>query len=221
MKISPRLASLLIIPLYRLWCSTLRYTESGRERVDAKDEARELMVYALWHNEVFPVMYLRRQLRVVAIVSRSNDGEYLARLLQALGIRTARGSSSRGGAAAMLEAARQMQEEQYNAFVTIDGPRGPRHEPKNGAIFLAHHAGAQIVPMRSFVKKAKIFRSWDRFRLPLPFCRVHVAFGEPYSLPPAQELTDEYLLQARQELKNRLDAMHPSHYLNEEGFLDD
>ena len=220
MKISPRVASLLINPLYRLWCGTLRYTESGRERVDAMNKARELMVFCMWHNEIFAPMYIRRDLRIVSIVSRSKDGEYLARLLNVLGIRTARGSSSRGGAAAMRDAARQMQAEQFNACVTIDGPRGPRHEPKNGVIFLAHHAGATLVPMRTFMKKAKFFNSWDRFQLPLPFSRVHVAFGEPYTIPADAELTDEFLQQTRQDLKNRLDTMHPSLYLKEEGFLD-
>lgn len=208
MKIPPWLIAPLVHGLYRLWCGTLRITESGRVTVDALSAARKPMMFCLWHGELFPVMYARRTLRIVTLVSRSRDGEYLARLLQALGILPARGSSSRGGTAALLQAARLIREEKYNGCLTIDGPRGPRHVAKDGAIFLAFHTPAPIVPMRVFMQKAKEFRSWDRFQLPLPFSRVHIAFGEPYHLS-ATELSPEELERERLELQNRLETLRP------------
>ena len=208
MKIPPWLVAPLIHGLYRLWCGTLRITVSGRGPVDALSAARKPMVFCIWHDELFPLMHVRGDLRIVTLVSRSKDGEYLARLLQALGLLTARGSSSRGGVSALLQAARLMREEQYNGCLTVDGPRGPRHVAKDGAVFLAFHTPAPIVPMRASMKKAKVFRSWDRFQLPLPFSRVYVVFGDPYHIS-ATELSPEELERERLELQNRLETLNP------------
>lgn len=208
MKIPPWLVAPLIHGLYRLWCGTLRITESGRIPVEALTTAGKPVMFCLWHDELFPLMHVRRDWRIVTLVSRSRDGEYLARLLQALGLITARGSSSRGGTSALLQAARLMREEKYNGCITVDGPRGPRHVAKDGAVFLAFHIPAPIVPIRVFMKKAKVFRSWDRFQLPLPFSRVHVAFGEPYQVS-ATDFSPEELERERLELQKRLETLSP------------
>ena len=212
MKVPPWLIAPLVYPLYRLWCSTLRMTEVGREPIDALEAAQKPMMCSLWHDEVFPIMYVRRTLRIVTVVSQSNDGEYLARLLQALGIITARGSSSRGGLSALLQAARLMREQNYNGCITVDGPRGPRHKVKDGAIFLAFRTPAYVVPMRVFMERAKVFRSWDKFQLPLPFSRVHIIWGEPYLVTAAAKLTEDEIARECRELETRLDALadHPS-----------
>ena len=214
MKIPPWLVAPLMHGLYRLWCGSLRIREHGRAPLDALEAEGKPTVLCLWHDELFSLMHVRRKLRIVTLVSRSRDGEYLARLLQALGLLTARGSSSRGGASALLQAARLMREERYNRCLTVDGPRGPRHVAKDGAVFLAFHTPAPIVPIRLFMQKAKVFRSWDRFQLPLPFSRVDIVFGEPYMVR-ATELTPDELERERLELQTRLESLHPLMYQKE------
>jgi lysophospholipid acyltransferase (LPLAT)-like uncharacterized protein len=205
-KISPAALAPGVHLLYRIWCSTLRIAEQGREAPDALEAAGKPMVIALWHDEFFPLMHIRRAMKVVAIVSPSHDGEYLARLLEALGVRTARGSSSREGVKALLRVARLMCDERCNACVTVDGPRGPRHVVKDGAIFLAVRAAAPIVPLRIFPDRAKTFHSWDRFQLPLPFSRVRVRWGTPY-LPEAGGIDDLSLARERRRLQTAMDAV--------------
>ena len=122
MTFSRRILSFFIYRFYILWCSSLRFTESGREAVDVLSAAETPMMFCLWHDEVFPLVYVRRTLRVGTVVSRSKDGEYLDILFKALGLKTARGSSSRGGLAALLRLARLMREEKYNGCITVDGP---------------------------------------------------------------------------------------------------
>lgn len=208
MRIPPGLIAPIVTVVYRLWCATLRIRETGRELTNALDAAGKPCMMALWHDELFALMHVRRKLRIVTIVSQSNDGEYLARLLQALGLKTARGSSSRGGLKALLQAARFMRQENYHGCITVDGPRGPRHVAKPGAIILAFRTPAHVVPIRLFLHKAKKFRSWDRFQLPLPFSRVDIVWGEPYLLT-ATELTNTELERERLELERRLQALRP------------
>jgi lysophospholipid acyltransferase (LPLAT)-like uncharacterized protein len=209
MKLPVKIVSPLLISLYRFWCSTLRICESGRKAVDELEAAGRPMMFSLWHDELFALMHVRESLRIVTVVSQSRDGEYLARLLQGLGLKTVRGSSTRGGIGALLRAARFMRTERYNGCITVDGPRGPRHVVKQGAIVLAFRVPAHIVPVRIFYERAKVFSSWDRFQLPLPFSRVHIVFGAPY-LPDATDLTKSELERERFTLENALHALRPS-----------
>lgn len=207
MKLPPSIICPPLLGLYRLWCRTLRYTEAGRETVDALWQTRNPMVFALWHDELFPLMHMKRDLEIVTVVSQSNDGEYLARVLQGLGLRTARGSSSRGGVKALLQAARMMRKEGLCGCVTVDGPRGPRHRAKEGALFLAHRANAHVVPVRIFMERVKVFeRAWDKFQLPLPGSRVHVVYGEPYLIGDAP-LEGDLLSTERTKLEALLERL--------------
>lgn len=208
MKISPGLVTPLLKILYRLWCASLRITETGRERIDGLQAEGKAMMFPIWHDEIFGIIAVKRQLRIVTIVSQSQDGEYLSRQLQAVGIRTARGSSSRGAISALLQAARIMREEQHNGCISVDGPRGPRHVVKQGAVVLAFRTPAVIVPLRGFYKCAKVFNSWDRFQLPLPFSRVHIHFDEPYALTMT-DLTEDEVERERLEMERRLKAVNP------------
>ena len=208
MKVSPGFLAPIIFFFYRLWCSTLRITESGREPVNALESAGRTMMFPNWHDEVFPLMPVRRTLRIVTVVSQSADGEYMARLLEALGITTVRGSSSKGGIKALLKASSLMRREGYNGCLTVDGPRGPRHIAKPGAVILAFRAAATVVPIRIFMKNSKRFHSWDRFQLPWPFSRVHIAWGEPYAMEVA-DLSEPSVAQECATLELRLKSIQP------------
>ena len=180
---SRKLMSALALPvywIYRLWCRTIRYTEINRAAIENTTNSGNPVVLCLWHDELFPLIYLKRQLNIIALVSQSDDGDLLAGVLERIGLETARGSSSRGGLKALHNAARRMREANLCGCVTVDGPRGPRHEAKPGVVFLAHRANAPIVPIRLFMERRKLFGSWDKFQLPLPFSRVIMVCGDAY-----------------------------------------
>ncbi len=208
MSISPVIVGPFIGSVYSLWCRTLRYTEVNREACVPLVREQIPLVFALWHDELFAVPYKRDGWPIFTIVSRSRDGEFLARVLASQGLGTVRGSSSRGGLAALLRAAKLMQEERRHACITVDGPRGPRHVVKDGAIFLAHRVSSYIVPVRVYYSKAKVFRSWDRFQLPWPFSRVHMQYGDPYRVAEG-ELTPEVLKKERRALEEKFAALTP------------
>lgn len=203
MKIPPGLICPPLNLLYKLWMATLRKRVSGRERVDELIKQGESLLMGGWHDEIFPMLTLRRDWPMAAIVSRSRDGEYLARVLHGLGFKTVRGSSSRGGVAALIQAAAALKKERLSTFVALDGPRGPRHEAKDGIFWLAHHAGAPIVPVRAFCQNAWRAKSWDRFQMPKPFSRTLVVFGEPYRYE-APDLGEASLAQERARLLEKL-----------------
>ena len=61
---------------------------------------------------------------------------------------------------------------------TPDGPRGPRYTVQPGMALVACRSGLPVVPVGVGMSRKKVFASWDRFQLPLPFGRIHIHFGE-------------------------------------------
>jgi lysophospholipid acyltransferase (LPLAT)-like uncharacterized protein len=117
--------------------------------------------------------------KAAVLTSRSKDGEIMARYVEALGIRPIRGSSSRGAAASALELMRVLHDG-YHIALTIDGPRGPFKQVKDGAIEIARRHGVPLIPVAARASREISFkRSWDRFRVPLPGSHVVVHYGAP------------------------------------------
>jgi lysophospholipid acyltransferase (LPLAT)-like uncharacterized protein len=155
-------------------------------------------VLAFWHGHMLCALRLAhvyRQVRATAMVSRSQDGEFISQVSQHFGVHPTRGSTSRGGGRALLQMVRRVQEG-YIACVTPDGPRGPRYRVQPGVITVAQKTGALILPLAYDAEWKKVFQSWDRFVVPLPFSRIAVVCGEPIRVP-AHATPD--MLQAKQQ----------------------
>jgi lysophospholipid acyltransferase (LPLAT)-like uncharacterized protein len=145
-------------------------------------QARTPVIYAVWHARILllPLLYGRLRARVLA--SRSRDGELVARYVARFGLEAVRGSSSRGGAAALRLLAGSL-EEGRDVVVVPDGPRGPAEAVKPGVVALARVSGAAIVPLALGASSEWRLASWDRFRIPRPFARCVARFGEPIFVP--------------------------------------
>jgi lysophospholipid acyltransferase (LPLAT)-like uncharacterized protein len=144
--------------------------------------ARAPVIYAVWHGRILllPRLYGRRGSHVLA--SRSRDGELVARWMTRFGLVPVRGSSTRGGGEALRQLARALREG-GEVVVVPDGPTGPREVLKSGVIALARLSGAPIVPTAVGASREWRLRSWDEFRIPKPFARCVVRFGEPIRVP--------------------------------------
>jgi len=167
----------------RLWHLTLRVRRVNVDVFMDPGLRAQRPVVILWHDEIFPLIPFHEGESMACVVSQSRDGELLAEVLRRFGFLTVRGSSSRGGMRALVAAKRVMDEKGVGIIFTVDGPRGPRHKVKPGAIFLASHAGSPIVPVRAVMGRAKIFhRAWDKFQLPWPFSTCTIIYGTPMHL---------------------------------------
>jgi len=170
-------------------------------------QARAPVIYAVWHGQILllPLLYGRRAVCVLA--SRSRDGELVTRYVGRFGIETVRGSSSRGGAAALRHLARWL-EQGREVVVVPDGPRGPAEVVKPGIVGLARLSGAAIVPVAVGASSEWRLGSWDGFRIPRPFARCVARFGEPIHVPRVVDRRAEET--ARAEVEAALRALSSS-----------
>ena len=169
------------------------------------------LLFALWHGDYFPVFSYARNSGACVVVSRSPDGEILARLLNRRGLRVVRGSNTRGATRAMIDLARAVNEG-HDAAIAVDGPKGPAEEAKPGIVLLAKVTGCPIVPLGAGISRCKRFASWDRFRLPMPFSRTVIAVGEAIQVPP--DASTELIEKTRRQVEQALgDLRHRAHDL--------
>ena len=176
--VGPRLAWLYL----HLVGKTQRLEVDGGDYLSEAARGDGPFILALWHSRLLYPVYPYRGTQLGALVSPSRDGEYIARTMERFGLVPLRGSSARGAAMGLLRLARHLSAGHCVA-VTPDGPRGPREQVQLGVIELAKLTGVPIIPISYSPARRLTLNSWDRFIVPLPFCRAAVVYGEPISVP--------------------------------------
>ena len=175
LAIVPRLAALLI----RLLGATLRYQDRFEPATFPRlpgDQIPGPTVYAFWHRSLLVCAHRFRHRNITILISRSFDGELIARTVERLGFHAIRGSSSRGGPTALKQMAEAYRQGHICAL-TVDGPRGPAMIAQPGAVQLAQLTDAPwIGAFYALPDRAWTLSTWDRFLIPKPFSRVVLAW---------------------------------------------
>jgi hypothetical protein len=203
-----RFSLAIVPPLYvgiaRLWFATCRLTVRDAQYLD-QAMAQGAIIVPFWHYSILYVLYHLRQYPGVALVSASRDGEFIARIAQRLDFATVRGSSHRQGVQALKGLLRAMKEGRHVGLVA-DGSQGPARRAQPGSVFLASKTGAPLLPIAWAADRCKIFGSWDRTVLPLPFCRIIMRWGRPMHVP--KNLDDEGIEQYRLLLEEKMNELY-------------
>ncbi len=147
-------------------------------------------IYAFWHAHMLLPCYVGRNHNVKVLISQHRDGEYIAQVVQRLGYGVARGSTTRGGAKALLRMIKKIKEESISLAITPDGPKGPRFVAQSGAILLGQKTQYPIIPVMIYLAKYWEVPSWDRFCIPKPFSKARIFYGDPIVVPPILEKSE-------------------------------
>jgi lysophospholipid acyltransferase (LPLAT)-like uncharacterized protein len=177
-------------PLIRGLGATYQWRVDGFPHYEAIVASGKQPIFAFWHGRILPATLFWKDKGIVVITSQNFDGEWIARIIRRFGFGTARGSTSRGGARALVQLRRDLSEGKPAAF-TIDGPRGPAQVAQAGAVFLAGATGHPILPFHIEANRFWTMGSWDRTQVPKPFSRVAVAIGEPIVVADTSEASVE------------------------------
>ena len=193
----------LAAPAIGALCRTLTWHVEGAERYDAIVASGRQPILACWHSRILPGLYYFRDRGIVALASQNFDGEWIARILARYGYGLARGSTSRGGAKALVQLKRELAEGHPVVF-TVDGPRGPARVAQSGAAWLAGATGQPILPFHLEADRAWTMSSWDRAQIPKPFTRVAVTLGDAIDVT---RLEDEAIEGGRVKIERALEDL--------------
>ena len=164
-------------PVVRALTSTWTWKVSGAEHVDTITKSGHHPILALWHGRILAATPYFANRGIVAMASENFDGEWIARLLDRFGYGAARGSTSRGGPAALRQLVRDVKA--HGVAFTVDGPRGPAEVAQPGAVWLAKATGQPLLPFHSEAASSWTLNSWDQTQIPKPFTTVAMAIGTP------------------------------------------
>jgi hypothetical protein len=200
-----RFSAWLSAGLIRGLGATLRLTIEDHAGMINRTE-RDPFIVAFWHNRTaFMALFQERYCGgrgAVTLISRSRDGQFIADVAAYFGIKAARGSSSRYGAAAALSAVRAAGDRKVDIAITPDGPRGPRYQIQPGLLRLAQVTGRPIVAITYRLGWKYELPSWDRFQIALPFSSCHLIIQAPIFVP--QDATEDELEKIADRVKEAL-----------------
>ena len=192
------------------WATCRVHRVIGLEQARAAvGEARSL-IPVFWHQHMLfgvrALLDLRPAgLKVGFLISPSVDGTAPSMLVERIGGHVVRGSSTHTGARALRDYYETIVRQEISLAISPDGPRGPLHVFKPGAVMLSQITGKPILPVSIAASRSFTFPTWDRFKLPMPFSRIVIAYGEPVRM--ARGLDADSLARMQEEMAARLIAL--------------
>lgn len=162
------------------------------------------VIFSCVHQDIvdcynaMPRLFPERQL--AAMVSYSRDGNLAAMVLQGLGYRIVRGSSSRGGGEALLMMRSTLMEGGSIVFAS-DGPKAPLGDIKPGPVHLAARSNAPLLPVRAWgLNRFRFRKSWAKACFSIPFLPIVVCVGDPIEVPDRVGDTRPYQVKIASEI---------------------
>ncbi|MBU3916770.1 lysophospholipid acyltransferase family protein [bacterium] len=198
---------LFLVPRIIKWLVTIIGFTCGKkwiglEHLKELEKNNQNWIYSSWHNNItFNALLLKNQ-NLVSMVSSSTDGKIAASVLELMGNKTIRGSSSRGGAKVLFSMIKEIRSGR-NGAITPDGPRGPRYKLQGGIISISQKSNAPLVPFHVESTNLWVFeKSWDKHKFPKPFSTIVVSIGKPFWVP--SKIQKEKLEEIRKEFENAM-----------------
>ncbi len=188
--------------------------------VEEYEASGKPIIYVLWHGRIFPMGFStpKRGRKIYTVISRHGDGQLISYVIRMMGIKGIRGSTDRKvgehkkgfpskdrGGTYVIRRSIALLEEGAAVIITPDGPRGPRFVYKANSVKIASEAKAAIVPVSFSASSAKIFNSWDKFLLPMPFSTIKIKSGNLKLIP--QNVSDEEVEKYGKELQDELNNL--------------
>ncbi|MHB1685981.1 MAG: lysophospholipid acyltransferase family protein [Ignavibacteriaceae bacterium] len=159
-------------------CKSLKFNYTNKKIIEDLNRQKQNFVLAFWHGSMLLPWYLFRDKNFAALTSQSKDGDLLARILKQWNYNVVRGSSSQGGSVA-LEILIDFAKNNCSIAITPDGPKGPLHQFKAGAVITAKKSGLPLVLVAAGIRRKRILKSWDKFEVPKLFSGVNILFSDP------------------------------------------
>ena len=201
LKRTSRFLALILVPLIGSLFIRLISLTNKKEFHAPESLGDEPFIMACWHGELLMIPYAytryKKNPHVKLLISEHFDGNLIAKTLNYFGFETIRGSSTRGGAKALIQSIKELKNG-YDLGITPDGPKGPRHEVSDGIVVMAQKAKVKITLVEIKPSAYWQLNSWDKFVIPKPFGTIR------YYISDLIDVSDKEFEEARILLKEGL-----------------
>ncbi len=169
--------------LLRLQCATWRTSLIGLQQLDDRMALNLPTLGVFWHGNYVPLFALLRGRGAVVFSSRSRRGDVIAEICRRFGHRCVQIADHDGDHA--LDIMRRSLAQERLGAIAVDGPLGPYHAVKRGAIQLASELGFALLPISVAARRPRVVEArWDRMEIPRLFDSVVLGVAEPLAIPP-------------------------------------
>lgn len=206
-----RLVGFIWAVVLRAFCATWKKRYQGFEPIDEARRQRKKMMLCFWHGKYLSIFALCRWLWIqergetaCVFTSRSARGQVISEICRHFGLDCIQIPDR--GRKLSYQLMRDALATHTAGVIAVDGPLGPYHQVKQGAIRLASELGYYLVPASVSVKRKKVSEDrWDRMEFPLPFTPIGLAMGEPIEVPP--DLDKANMRELIQDLHDNLELL--------------
>ncbi|MBN1300936.1 MAG: lysophospholipid acyltransferase family protein [Melioribacteraceae bacterium] len=165
-------------PVISVLCKSLKIEYKNYTQVESLMNSGQNFIIAFWHGKMLLPWYIFRDRSYTALISRSKDGNLLANLLHSWNYRLIRGSS-RDGSKEAFNKSSEAAAEGNTLLITPDGPTGPPHKMKAGAVIISQRNNIPIILLGIGYSEYYSLKSWDKFMIPKPFSKAVCVFSDP------------------------------------------
>jgi hypothetical protein len=162
----------------------------GEENITNLIEKKRSFILVTWHGKVLSVFKYFANKNYIGLASKSKDGSLIVDVGIKMGYRFVRGSSGKGGSEAYRDMVTLLKKPSVQLIITPDGPTGPEHIPKAGAVRLARESGVPIIPVIGHVAKSWKIQNWHTFYVSKPFSKTKLVIGSPLYFNKEQSIDD-------------------------------
>ena len=167
-----------------------RWNVVGEENIKRLVDKKRSFIIVTWHGKVLSVFKYFANKNYVGLASKSKDGSLIVDVGIKMGYKFIRGSSGKGGSEAYKNMVKLLKGPSTQIIITPDGPTGPEHVPKAGAVRLAIESGVPIIPVIGHVSKSWKFKNWHTFYISKPFSKTKMVIGDPLYFNKEQSIDD-------------------------------
>lgn len=168
--------------LSRIFCGYLKLLE---KTVRLEIRSRELFtgnqVVGFWHEDSFTMNLLLKKFtaenqRISVLITGDPRGQYIGEVVEQSGGKAVRLDYSKSPVDVMKRLLCCLKQ-QESVAVAMDGPLGPRREPKKLVYLLQKHSRTKLIGVEIvYSHKIALKKRWDHYRIPLPFTQITIIF---------------------------------------------
>jgi len=167
----------------RILTATWREHHEGLHLLDELLENKRPHIMTFWHRKFVTLFPLLQGRPVCVATAASPPGDIIADMCDRFGYLSVQIPDH--GRDHSLNLMGKAFAHADQASMAVDGPHGPYHAVKQGAIQLASDLGHLIVPVSVATRRNIVLsHRWDQLEIPVAFTRVSLVIGDPINIPP-------------------------------------